>query len=181
MPVLLSSRSWRVVGNSYLTGLRQSSPSSARNVRKRSSRVQLSRTYEASSVMLRSIEQPLRVELLVGLDIAFSSRCQCPEYLSCKCKRSQTICCDNTSIMHRWRRPIKFSPTILVDILPDEVLAVARVKTIIEQPTVSQGQSRSTNRGNRPVQSDHGPHHFRNLRYFSFRPGLTTRENENMC
>src|SRR5258708_7529906 len=41
------------------------------------------------------------------------------------------------------------------------------MQTIVEQPNVSQGQSRSTNRGHRPVQGDHGPHHFRNPRYFS--------------
>lgn len=139
------------------------------------------RSTDDSKRNARSIKQPTRVELLVGLDIAFSSMYQCPEYLSCECKRRQTICCDNTSITHRWRRPIEFFPAILVDILPDEVLAVARMQTIVEQPTVSQGQSRSTDRGNRPAQSDHGPHHLRNLRYFSVRPGLTTGENENIC
>src|SRR6202045_2445028 len=101
----------------------------------------------------RSVKQAMRVELLVGLDIAFSSRCQCPEYLSCECKRSQTICRDNTSIAHRWRRPIELFTTIFTDILPDEVLAVTRMQTIAEQPTMAQGQSRSTNRGNRPAQS----------------------------
>src|SRR5258708_20862914 len=111
----------------------------------------------------RSIKQPTRVELLVGLDIAFSFRCQCPEYLSCECKRSQTICRDNTSITHRWRRPIEFFPTILGDILPKEVLAVARIRTIVDQPTARQAQRRSATHANRPAQSDHGPTHFTNL------------------
>jgi hypothetical protein len=50
----------------------------------------------------RSVKQPSRVELLVGFDIPFSFRCQCPEYLSCEGKRGQTICRDNTLIAHRW-------------------------------------------------------------------------------
>src|SRR5882762_372972 len=123
----------------------------------------------------------MRVELFVGLDIAFSSRCQCPEYLSGEGKRGQTICYDNTSIAHRWRRPIELFTTIFTDIPPDEALPVTRMQTIVEQPSMSQGQSRSTNRGNRPAQSDHGPDHFGDLRYFSVRPGLTTGENENIC
>ena len=45
---------------------------------------------------------------------------------------------------------------------------------------MGQGQSRSTNRGNRPAQSDHGPHHFRDPGYCPVRPGLTTGENENI-
>jgi hypothetical protein len=83
--------------------------------------------------------------------------------------------------MDRWRRPIEFLTTIVTDILPDEVLTVAGMQMIVEQATMGQGQSCSTNRGNRPAQSDHGPHCFRDLGYFSVRPGLTTRENQNIC
>src|SRR5579864_4035574 len=131
--------------------------------------------------MLPSIKQPTRVELLICLDIAFSLRRQRPEDLSCECKRGQTICCDNTSITDCWRRPIELFTTILRDILPDEVLAVARMQTLVEQATMSESQSRSTNRRNRSAQSDHGPHNFGDLGHFSVGPGLTAGENENIC
>src|SRR5690349_8309986 len=98
------------------------------------------------SASARSVKQPTRVELLVGLEIAFSPRCQSRNISPANAKGAQTICRDNTSIPHRRRRPIEFFPTILVDMLPDEVLAVARMQTIVEQPTASKGRRRGLQR-----------------------------------
>src|SRR4030088_812395 len=64
----------RLVAKPSFIGLRKGCPSSAGNGLQRNA---------------PSVKQPTRVEVLVCLDLAFSLRRQCPEYLSCECKRAK--------------------------------------------------------------------------------------------
>src|SRR5258705_2745745 len=97
----------------------------------------------------QSSKQPARVEFLVCFGIVLSFRCQCPEDLSCESKGSQTISCDNTSITHCRRRPIEFFTTIVRDIFPDKVLAVAPMQTIVEHEQEPESQHTSPRQAGR--------------------------------
>src|SRR5690348_17908467 len=70
---------------------------------------------------------------------------------------------------------------IIGNVFRDKGPAIAGMRMLIEQTSVSEGQSCSTNGCDRTAQRNHCSRRLRDLAHFALNPRIPTRQNEDIC
>ena len=127
------------------------------------------------------IKQTARIEFLVRGYVVRTLGCYGPKNLGGKRKRCKAVRGDYIAILNRTQFLVKLMASIFRYMFGDKTTAIACMTMVIEKSSMCQRQRPRTDRGNWHASGYNGFDEGRNLLHLSAHPGVTSREDQDIC